>query len=248
MDLNALREAAIEATARALYDRLGIVPSDDTDEWEEEYRRQFAALKQHLGSDLKTAAAAMPRPTSAAPQRQLPELRGTLEELRWGGSIRDERMREVPNEAVRTFLVQNWPRAKQWIDTRDLPIRQLLQHLVPQYEVWRKKRAETAGARKAEAQQMAAAVAAYQRRLKEARITAEGLVELVDASERFDLAPLTQKLADITVEGRHLRIFETSDPNLLLVKEKQGPLQLPDYAIERDEGLVGDLKIFAEAP
>jgi hypothetical protein len=91
-------------------------------------------------------------------------------------------------------------------------------------------------------------MAAYQRRLKDAGITPDGLVELVDASERFDLAPLTQKLADITVEGRHLRIFETSDPNLLLVKEKKGPLQLPDYAIERDEGLVGDLKLFAEAP
>jgi hypothetical protein len=248
MDLHALREAAIEATSRALYDRLGIVPSDDSDEWEEEYRRQFAVLKQRLGSDLKTAAAAMPRPAAAAPQRQLPELRGTLEEQRWGASIRDERLREVPNEVLRSFLVQNWPRAKQWIDTRDLPIRQLVQHLAPQYEVWRKKRVETAGARKAEAQQKAQAMAAYQRRLKDAGITPDGLVELVDASERFDLAPLTQKLADITVEGRHLRIFETSDPNLLLVKEKKGPLQLPDYAIERDEGLVGDLKLFAEAP
>ena len=48
MDLNALREAAIEATARALYDKLGIVPSDDSDEWEEEYRRQFAALRHRL--------------------------------------------------------------------------------------------------------------------------------------------------------------------------------------------------------
>jgi hypothetical protein len=248
MDLHALREAAIEATSRALYDRLGIVPSDDTDEWEEEYRRQFAALKHHLGTDLKTAAAAMPRPAAGTVQRQLPELRGTLEEQRWGASIRDERLREVPNEVVRTFLVQNWPRAKQWIDTRDLPIRQLVQHLAPQYEVWRKKRAETAGARKAEAQQKAAAASAFQQRLREAGITPEGLVELVDASDRFDLAPLTVKLAEIAIEGRHLRIFETSDPNLLLVKEKKGPLQLPDYAIERDEGLVGDLKLYAQAP
>ena len=44
MDLNTLREAAIEATARALDERLGYVPSDDSDEWEEEYRRQFAVL------------------------------------------------------------------------------------------------------------------------------------------------------------------------------------------------------------
>ncbi|HEV2335105.1 MAG TPA: hypothetical protein VGS13_06390 [Stellaceae bacterium] len=248
MDLHALREAAIEATSRALHDKYGVVPSDDTDEWEEEYRRQFTALKQHLGTDLKTAAAAMPRPAAAAPPRQLPDLRGTLEEQRWGASIRDERLREVPNDAVRRFLVQNWPRAKQWIDTRDVPIRTLLQRLAPQYEDWRKKRAETAGARKAEAQQKAAQAVAHRQRLKDAGITPEGLVELVDASDRFDPAPLTVKLAEIAVEGRHLRIFETSDPNLLLVKEKKGPLQVPDYAIERDEGLVGDLKLYAETP
>jgi hypothetical protein len=45
-----------------------------------------------------------------------------------------------------------------------------------------------------------------------------------------------------------LRVFETNDPNLLLVKEKKGPVQLPDYAIERDEGLVADLKLFAAMP
>ena len=78
-------------------------------------------------------------------------------------------------------------------------------------------------------------------------ITPEGLVELVDASERFDLAPLTVKLAEIAVEGRHLRVFETGDPNLLLVKEKKGPLH-EDYAIERDEGLVADLKLYAQMP
>jgi len=246
MDLQALREAAIEATSRALYDKHGVVPSEDSDEWEDEYRRQFALLKERYGAQVVTP----PRSGNGAAtlQRQLPELRGTPEELRWGGAIRDERLREVPSEAVRGFLVQNWPRAKQWIDTRDVPTRTLLLRLKPQYEEWRKKRTEAAASRKAEVQQKAAAVAAYQERLKAAGITPEGLVELVDASERFDQAPLTVKLAEIAVEGRHLRIFETADPNLLLVKEKKGPLQLPDYAIERDEGLVGDLKLYAQAP
>ncbi len=32
MDLHALREAAIEATSRALHDKLGFVPSDESDE------------------------------------------------------------------------------------------------------------------------------------------------------------------------------------------------------------------------
>jgi uncharacterized protein YeaO (DUF488 family) len=246
MDLQALREAAIEATSRALHDKYGIVPSDESDEWEEEYRRQFATLRQRFGTDLK-AAAAVARPPAPL-QLQLPELRGTLEEQRWGASIREERLREIPSEAVRAFLVEIWPRAKQWIDTRDVPTRTWLQRLAPQYEEWRKKRREAAKSRTAATQQKAALVAAHQQRLKDAGISPEGLVELIDASDRFDLAPLTVKLAEIDVEGRHLRIFETADPNLLLVKEKKGPLQLPDYAIERDEGLVGDLKLYAEAP
>ncbi|MBV9584284.1 MAG: hypothetical protein JO213_05295, partial [Alphaproteobacteria bacterium] len=59
--------------------------------------------------------------------------------------------------------------------------------------------------------------------------------------------PIAAKLAEITVGDRHLRVFETSDPNLLLVKEKdlRGSR---DYAIERDEGLVADLKLYGEAP
>jgi hypothetical protein len=244
MDLNALREMAIEAASRALYEKHGFVPSEESDEWEDEYRRQFTALKQRYGDQV----AAPTRPAAASgPQRQLPELRGTPEELRWGNSIREERLREIPSETVRAFWVQLWPRAKQWVDTRDVPTQTLLQRLKPQYDEWRKKQAEAAGARKAEAQKKAAELAAYQRRLKEAGVTPEGLVELVDASERFDPAPIAAKLADITVTDRHLRIFETDDPNLLLVKEKDLRGN-HEYAIERDEGLVADLELFAQAP
>ena len=247
MDLNALREAAIEETSRALYDRHGFVPSDDSDEWEEEYRRQFAALRQRYGDGV--AVPVRPAVARAGPQRQLPELRGTLEEQRWGASIREERLREVPNAAIRAFLVQTWPRAKQWIDTRDVPTTTLVLRLKPQYEDYRQKVAEAAKARTEEAQQKAAAASAHRRKLEEARITPEGLVELLDASERFeDAVTLTAKLAEVAVEGRQLRVFETSDPNLLLVKEKKGPLQLPDYAIERDEGLVADLRLYGQAP
>jgi len=243
MDISALREAAIEAANRALYEKHGFVPSEESDEWEDEYRRQFAALKQRYGNQVTIT----PRPAAAAPLGQLPELRGTPEELRWGNSIREERLREIPSEPVRAFWVQLWPRAKQWVDTRDVPIQTLLQRLKPQYDDWRKKQADAAAARKAEAQNKAAKLAAYHRRLKEAGVTPEGLVEMVDASDRFDPAPLGPKLADITVEDRHLRIFETSDPNLLLVKEKDLRGN-HEYAIERDEGLVGDLKLFAQAP
>ena len=62
MDLNGVREAAIEAANRALYEKHGFVPSEDSDEWEEEYRRQFAALKQRYGAELPTVQ----RPAAAA--------------------------------------------------------------------------------------------------------------------------------------------------------------------------------------
>lgn len=247
MDLNSLREAAIEATARALDQRLGYVPSDDSDEWEEEYRRQFAALRQWHGDDVRPAA---PRPAMApsGAARRWPELSGTPEQKRWAATIRDERMHQIASEPFRGFLAQTWTRAKQWIDTRDVPAAVLVQRLRPQFEEFRRQAADAARMRVAEAEKKAAEIAAYQKRLKEAGISPEGLAELIDASERFDPAPIAAKLAEITVEGRQLRIYETSDPNLLLVKEKRGPLSLDDYAIERDEGLAADLILFAQAP
>src|SRR5712691_11146651 len=233
MDLNALREAAIEATSRALHDKHGVVPSEDSDEWEDEYRRQFALLKQRIGGE----PVAPPRApvASAAAERQWPELSGTPEQKRWAATIRADRMGEIASEPFRVWFGQTWTRAKVWVDTREVPTATLVQRLKPQFDEYRKAAADTAKARAAEAQR------------KTAGITPEGLVELIDASDRFDLAPLTVKLAEIAVEGRHLRVFETSDPNLLLVKEKKGPLH-EDYAIERDEGLVGDLKLYAQAP
>ena len=132
MDLHALREAAIEATSRALYDKHGFVPSDDSDEWEDEYRRQFALLKERYGAEVVTP----PRPANgpATLQRQLPELRGTPESS--AGAARSATSACARSRARR--CEPSWsrpgPRAKQWIDTRDVPIRMLLQRLAPQYE------------------------------------------------------------------------------------------------------------------
>jgi hypothetical protein len=249
MDLNALREAAIEATSRVLHDKHGVVPSEDSDEWEDEYRRQFALLKQRIGAE----PVAPPRAPSAsaaalaAAERQWPELSGTPEQKRWAATIRADRMGEIVSEPFRVWFGQTWTRAKVWVDTRDVPTAVLVQRLKPQFDEYRKEIAAATKARAAEAQQKAAEAAAFQKRLKDSGITPEGLVELIDASDRFDLAPLTVKLAEIAVEGRHLRVFETSDPNLLLVKEKKGPIH-EDYAIERDEGVVADLKLYAQMP
>jgi hypothetical protein len=64
---------------------------------------------------------------------------------------------------------------------------------------------------------------------------------------RIDRTKIAAKLAKSKSPGRNLRIFETSDPNLLLVKEKDLRGN-HEYAIERDEGLVADLKLYAQAP
>ena len=104
---------------------------------------------------------------------------------------------------MRAFWVQLWPRAKQWVDTRDVPTQTLLLRLKPQYDEWRKKQAEAAAARKAETQKKASEAAAYRRKLQEAGITPEGLVDVdigVPLTERawHDIAclfdPATERL------------------------------------------------------
>ena len=71
MDLNTLREAAIEATARRSTTGSAFVPSDDSDEWEEEYRRQFAALQTASWRQSQIrCAAARPRPARLRPRRR----------------------------------------------------------------------------------------------------------------------------------------------------------------------------------
>ena len=243
MDLNALREAAIEATARTLYDRNGVSASEDSEEWEDEYRKQFARLRALGGGGVPVA----PSSAAAAADDKWPELNGTPEEKRWGGQIRAERFIQIKSAGVRQFLVETYPRAKTWIDTRDVPTPIFLQRLKPQFEEYQKKAAERAQTRNTEKAAQASAAAAYKKRLAEAGVTPEGLVELIDASERTAPAPIAAKLAEIAVEGRTLRVFETGDKTRLLIKEKTDRGQ-EDYGIERDEGLVADVRLYAEGP
>jgi hypothetical protein len=242
MDLTQLKDAAIEATARALEAKFGVVPDEDSDEWEDEYRRQFALAKQRYGVATPTVARA------TGPALQLPELRGeTQEAIHWGEQIRAVRLREVTDAARRVWMAKTWQRAKVWTDTRDVPIATLLQRTQGQYDEYRRQQAAQKTAQTAVVQQKAAAVAAYQARLQKAGVTEAGLIELIDASERVKPAALVDKLADLTGVDRGLRVFTTADPNTLLVKEKNLQGQF-DYGIERDEGLVADLKLFASAP
>ena len=242
MDLTQLKEAAIEATARALQDRLGIVPDEDSDEWEDEYRRQFALAKQRYGVTTPTVVRAV------GPALQLPELRGDTQELvHWGEQVRAERLREVTDAARRGWMAKTWTRAKVWVDTREVPIATLLQRTEGQYDDWRRQQVSEKSAQTAAAQQKAAALAAYQAKLQKAGVTEAGLIELIDASNQVKPAALGEKLAELNGVDRHLRVFATSDPKALLVKEKNLKGNV-DYGIERDDGLVADLKLFASAP
>ena len=90
MDLTQLKEAAIEATTRALQQKFDVMPSEESDEWEDEYRRQFALMKQHYAVDTK---AIVRPPVSAGPALQLPELTGDREQIHWGEQVRTERDR-----------------------------------------------------------------------------------------------------------------------------------------------------------
>ena len=243
MDLGQLKEAALEATVRALQEKFDVVPDEDSDAWEDEYRRQFALAKQRYGVTTPTVA----RP-AAGPALQLPQLTGTTQEqIHWGEQVRAERLREVSDAARRGWMAKTWTRAKVWVDTRDVPIATLLQRTQVQYDEYRRQQTEQQRARSAAAQQKAAAIAEHQAKLQRAGITEVGLVELIDASERVKPAALTEKLAELSGVDRQLRIFTTADPTTLLVKEKNLTGQ-HDYGIERDEGLVADLKLFASAP
>jgi hypothetical protein len=255
MDLRSVREEAIEATNRFFADKQGFVPAEDSEEWEAEYRRQFARAKaRHAAGG---AASPAPEPAAALPPqgrsgvgaaavRSLPELSGTAEQKRWAATIRADRLDQIQNLQIRAWLAQDWTRAKAWIDTRELAPETFRARAEVWYADRRRQMAEKAKAASAERESEAAAAAALRAEVAAAGITPAGLVELVDASERAEPAPIRDKLAEIAADGRTLRLYETANPAILLVKEKSREGH-SEYGIERDDGLVADLKLYARA-
>jgi len=241
MDLSAVREQAIEATTRVLYDRHnGVVPDEDSDEWEAEYRRQFELAKSRQNAPAAIA------PAPVAVEAALPDLSGQPTQLRWAAQLRAERLKEISDRDIRRWLVTTWLKAKGWIDTSALPTPVFLQRIEPHYRQWRRQEAERAKTAAAERQAKEAAAAELRRRLEAARITVDGLIELVDAAERLPPEPIKGKLAELDHDGRNLRIFETADDVVLMVLEKSAEGR-SEYGIERDEGLVADLRLYAQA-
>jgi hypothetical protein len=246
MDMKVLREEVVEATTRFFLEKRYFLPSADSEEWEDEYRRQLALAKRRHAA--KPAAGTAP-PGGAVltdeSEGQWPELSGAPAEARWAMKLRAERMAQIANKELRDWLGGAWASSKAWIDTRELPMPAFLRRIEGQYAEHRRQSAIRASTAQAERQTTAAAVETVQRRVQAAGITVAGLIELIDVSDRRAVAPLRLKLAELDAGRRSLRVFETGNAAILMVIEN-GEAGRTEYAIERDEGLVADLKLFAQ--
>src|SRR5690348_16980959 len=100
MDLKELRERALEATTRFFVDRDGILPDQEGEEWEAEYRRQYDLIKRHA-----------PEPNRAPPERRAapghaewPDLAGSPAEKRWAAELRGARLATIESKDMRAWL------------------------------------------------------------------------------------------------------------------------------------------------
>ena len=244
MDLKLVREEAIEATNRAFWDKSGFVPDEDSDEWEDEYRRQFELVKKRHATD----PSADTRPiVAAAPPEEEPgwaPLIGPPTQIRWAAALRADRLKEVRDPGIREWLATTWTRSKSWIDTSNLGTEIFLKRIEPHYAQYRRQAEERARVVAAERQAKAAAADEIRRQIERAGITVEGLIALIDIADRLPVLPIKAKLAELDTAERQLRVFETEDRAVLMVLEKAGTSR-SDYGIERDEGLVADLRLYA---
>jgi hypothetical protein len=247
--VKALREEALAETERFFLDELGFLPDPESDEYEVEYRRQFALAKKRHALQGPAAPETAAQADADAERQKWVELQGLPAEKRWAETLRTERMAEIPRRDLRAWLGQAWTTAQDWLATRDMPLPQFLGKVEAQFASHQKRFEQQAKAALAERQAKVAAAFDIKRKIKAAGITPVGLSELVDASTRVAAAPLKDKLAEFSVGERHLRVFETANPRVLMVLEKTGTRTealRTQYAIERDAGLVADLKLFAQ--
>lgn len=242
MDTKTLRERALSETGRFFLEKFGAAPAEDSEEWEDEYRRQFNRLKEEVAPN----ASATGSPSAIVEEKtgDLPELVGTPADTRWAFALRSARLKQIQSHDLRAWIAHSWTSAKVWIDTRDLSAETFLRRAEPRYEDARRRSAAEAATVAANRQAQVAAAAALQDEIKAAGISAAGLVDLIDVSPRVAAVPIREKLAEIRLEDRTLRVFETANPAILMVLEKHGD-QRSEYGIERDEKLVADVRLFA---
>ena len=241
MDLRLLKEEALKETERFFRDSRGVVPDQDSEEWEDEYRRRFEALKRRPAVPAIAPAASPVEEKSDS----LPQLSGAPGEQRWAIAIRADRLKEIRNADMRRWLAGAWTAAKDWVGTRELSAPQFLRRVEVEYVDKRQQSQARSAAQRTEEQAKADAAASLHRKVAAAGITAEGLIGLIDVSARGKPAALRDKLADVAHGERALRVFATDNQAVLMVLEKNRTGRI-EYAIERDDGLVADLILFAQ--
>jgi hypothetical protein len=251
MDLKLVREEAVEGTTRFFWDNRGFVPDEDSEEWEAEYRRQFELAKKRHADGAPVAAptaagSAVGGPAPTPEPGNWAELSGAPTQIRWAASLRADRIREIRDPGVREWLATTWTRSKSWIDTQELPTPVFLQRIAPHYQEYRKKADEEARIQAQQRRAQEAVADDIRRQVETAGVTVEGLIELIDICERLPAVPIKTKLGELDHDGRNLRVFETDNPALLMVLEKDKAGR-SDYAIERDAGLVADLALLMRA-
>jgi hypothetical protein len=160
--------------------------------------------------------------------------------------LRADRLKEIRNPGIRNWLATTWSRSKSWIDTSSLATEIFLKRIEPHYAQYRRQAEERARLLAAERQAKAAAADEIRRQIEKASITVAGLIELIDIADRLPVLPVKAKLAELDTPERNLRVFETEDPAVLMVLEKARTGR-GEYAIERDEGLVADLRLYTRA-
>ena len=238
------REQAMEATARYFFEDRGFSPDQDSEEWEAQYRRQFALVKTRPPS--QTAFVPAAHDADEPDDSTLPPLTGPAGELRWAATLRAQRLEQIERPEIRAFVSRAWTSSKHWLATEKLSVAQFLRRAEFQHDEERKRREADSASQASAQQRHSTATAELRRRVAEAGITAEGLAELVDLSARMPQLALAGKIAELVIEGRRLRIFNTGEPTTLMVLEKSAAGR-SEYGIQRDDGLVRDLELFAAA-
>jgi hypothetical protein len=249
MDLATLKAKTLEETTQFFLETLGYVPDQDSDEWEYEYRRRFAVARAQPKAaplDVNVAPEVLaPTAQRTIQKAELPELRGPAAAVRWAATLRAERMKEIQNKEIGIWLGHSWTAAKSWIDTRELPAAAFLRRVESGFAEHRRQIEEQAVVLEAQRQAKVDGAAALAEQIQAAGITAQGLIELVDVSPRTKPMPARAKLAELKADDRRMRVFDTAHPSALLVLES-GAAGRIEYGIERDDGLVADLKLFAQ--
>jgi C4-dicarboxylate-specific signal transduction histidine kinase len=244
MDLKRLKDLALAETARFFQEKFGSAPAEDSEEWEDEYRRQFDRLRK--GATAGVSAPASPAPAVEERLSNLPALTGTPADQHWASALRSARLKQIQDKEMRAWLARSWTAAKLWIDTRELSAEAFVRRMEPYYRDARRRATADAAAIAARRDAEAKAAAALQETVTAAGISALGLIDLIDVSPRAASMPVKEKLAELRVEGRTVRVFATANPALLMVLDKRGD-ERSEYGIERDEGLVADLTLFARS-